>query len=80
MSLYRSPLYRSPQTHRGLIDRMPKATGHDLRHWLACLNEGPGLLRFSERVGWLRDIHGVPHRYAAAVVHEADLRRHAIQV
>ncbi|OAA24244.1 protein of unknown function (DUF4287) [Frankia sp. EI5c] len=72
--------YLSPQTHQSLIERIPKATGHDLGHWLARLNEGPGLLRFSERVGWLRDMHGLPHRFAAAVVQEADLRRHAIQV
>ncbi|MCK9900345.1 MULTISPECIES: DUF4287 domain-containing protein [Parafrankia] len=71
--------HRSPQTHRSLIERMPKATGHDLGHWLAQLNEGPGLLRSSERVGWLRDVHSLPHRYAAAVVHEAHLRRHALR-
>ncbi|MCK9931591.1 DUF4287 domain-containing protein [Frankia sp. Mgl5] len=72
--------YRSPQIHQGLIDRMPKATGHDVGHWLARLHDGPGLLRFSERVGWLRDAHSLPHQYAAAVVHEADLRRRAIRV
>lgn len=71
-------LNRSPQTHRSLIERLPKATGHDVSHWLARLNDGPGLLRFSERVGWLRDAHGLPHRFAAAVVHEADMRRRPI--
>jgi hypothetical protein len=73
-------LYRSPRTHQSLIERIPRATGHDVRHWLDCLNEGPGLLRFTERVNWMRDIHGLPHSYAAAVVHESDLRRRAIRV
>lgn len=71
-------LNRSLQTHQSLIERLPKVTGHDLGHWLACLNDGPGLLRFSERVGWLRDAHGLSHRFAAAVVYEADRRRRAI--
>jgi hypothetical protein len=69
----------SPQTHRSLIERLPQATGYDVGHWLARLDDGPGLLRFSERVGWLRDAHSLPHRYAAAVVHESDLRRRAIR-
>lgn len=73
-------LHRSPKIHQNLIERMPKATGHDVGHWLARLNDGPGLLRFSERVVWLRDAHSLPHCYAAAVVHEADLRRRALRV
>jgi hypothetical protein len=73
-------LNRSPRTHQSLIERIPRSTGHDVRHWLDRLNEGPALLRFSERVNWLRDIYGLPHPYAAAVVHEADLRRGAIRI
>jgi hypothetical protein len=73
-------LHRSPQTHQSLIERIPKATGYDVRHWLDRLDDGPGLLRFSERVNWLRDEHGLPHSYAAALVHESDLRRRAIRV
>ena len=73
-------LQRSPRTHQILIERIPQSTGHDVRHWLNCLEAGPGLLRFSERVNWLRDSHGLPHPYAAAVVHESDLRRRAIRV
>ncbi|AEH08282.1 MULTISPECIES: DUF4287 domain-containing protein [Protofrankia] len=70
---------RSEETHHSLIERIPRITGHDVGHWLGCLDRGPGLLRFSERVNWLRDEHGLPHCYAAAVVHEADLRRRAIR-
>jgi hypothetical protein len=70
---------RSAATHQSLIERIPKITGHEVRHWLDCLDAGPSLLRFSERVSWLRDEHGLPSSYAAAVVHEADLRRHAIR-
>ncbi|WP_235608746.1 DUF4287 domain-containing protein, partial [Frankia casuarinae] len=43
------------------------------------LDDGPGLLRFAERVNWLRAEHDLPHCYAAALVHEADLRRRAIR-
>ena len=47
---------------------------------LAGLSEcGPGLLRFEERVIWLRDEHSIPHGYATAIVHEQDLRRGALR-
>ena len=78
MSLHRS-LQPSPRTHQSLLERMPRVTGYDLAHWLNCLNEGPGLLRFSERVSWLRDMYSLPHCYAAAVVHEAARRRRALR-
>ena len=52
-------------------------TGRDLIHGLS-LSDGPGLLRFEERVGWLRDEHGIPHGYASAIVHEQELRRRAL--
>ena len=29
--------------------------------------------------GWLRDEHNIPHGYAAAIVHEQELRRRAIR-
>ncbi|MCK9923551.1 DUF4287 domain-containing protein [Frankia sp. AgPm24] len=84
MSLHRSPQVRSPQvrsaqTHQYLIERIPKVTGHEVNIWLGRLAEGPGLLRFSERVNWLRAEHNLPHSYASALVHEADLRRRAIR-
>jgi hypothetical protein len=72
-------LNRSPQTHQILIERIPKVTGHEVSTWLSRLAEGPGLLRFTERVNWLRTEHNLPHSYAAALVHEADLRRRAIR-
>jgi hypothetical protein len=55
-------------------------TGRTLQHWFSCLENGPALLRFEERVGWLRDNHGLPHGYATAIVHELDLRRGALRV
>ncbi|MCM3925445.1 DUF4287 domain-containing protein [Frankia sp. AiPs1] len=70
-------LNRSPQTHQSLIERIPQATGHGVNHWLSRLDDGPGLLRFTERVNWLRAEHNLPHSFAAALVHEADLRRRA---
>ncbi|WP_261571260.1 DUF4287 domain-containing protein [Frankia gtarii] len=72
-------LNRSPQTHQTLIERIPKVTGHGVNHWLSRLDDGPGLLRFAERVNWLRAEHDLPHSFAAALVHEADLRRRAIR-
>lgn len=68
-------LHHSAETHQSLIDRVPRVTGHELHHWLNCLDMGPSLLRFGERVNWLRDAHDLPHCYAVAIVHEADLRR-----
>jgi hypothetical protein len=44
---------------------------------MTCLNDGPALLRFEERVNWLADEHGLPHGYARAIVHEHDKRRAA---
>lgn len=68
---------QSESTHQSLLARIPTATGRDLRTWLGCLDDGPGLLRFDERVDWLRDEHGIPHGYARAIVHEHDKRRAA---
>jgi hypothetical protein len=67
----------SEDTHQSLLARIPEATGRDLSAWFGCLEAGPGLLRFDERVTWLRDEHDLPHGYARAIVHEHDLRRAA---
>jgi hypothetical protein len=72
-------LHHSPETHQQMLERIPTVTGQTLPHWLSCLSDGPGLLRFEERVGWLRDEHDLPHGFATAIVHEQDLRRRAIR-
>lgn len=71
--------HHSSETHRSLLDRIPDVTGRDIDAWLSCLDSGPTLLRFDERVAWLRDEHGLPQCYAQAIVHEHDLRRAAIR-
>ncbi|MHB8340735.1 MAG: DUF4287 domain-containing protein [Mycobacteriales bacterium] len=73
-------LHHSPETHQSLLARIPAVTGQHLPHWFACLDAGPALLRFEERVNWLRDEHGLPHGYAQAIVHEHDRRRHAARL
>jgi hypothetical protein len=70
-------LHHSEATHQQLIERVPVATGRELPEWFACLDDGPGLLRFEERVNWLRDEHGLAHGHATAIVHEFDKRRGA---
>jgi hypothetical protein len=70
-------LHHSEATHQQLIERVPVATGRGLPEWFACLDDGPGLLRFEERVNWLRDEHGLAHGHATAIVHEFDKRRGA---
>jgi hypothetical protein len=67
----------SEETHQSLLARIPEATGRGLPEWLASLEQGPALLRFEERVNWLRDEHNLPHGYARAIVHEHDKRRAA---
>lgn len=67
----------SEDTHQSLLARIPDATGRDLKTWLGCLDNGPSLPRFDERVSWLRDEHDLPHGYARAIVHEHDKRRAA---
>ena len=70
-------LHHSEATHQQLIERVPQATGRDLSDWFKALDDGPGLLRFDERVNWLRDEHGIAHGHASAIVHVHDLRRGA---
>jgi Domain of unknown function (DUF4287) len=72
--------HHSAETHQQLLDRITHVTGHDVSHWLRCLESGPTLLRFEERVDWLRREHELPHGYAAAVVHEQDKRRSSLRV
>jgi Domain of unknown function (DUF4287) len=70
-------LHHSEATHEQLIARVPQVTGRDLPEWFTALDDGPGLLRFDERVNWLRDEHSIPHGHATAIVHEFDKRRGA---
>jgi hypothetical protein len=70
-------LHHSEATHQQLIERVPQVTGRDLPQWFEELENGPGLLRFDERVNWLRDEHGLAQGHASAIVHEHDLRRGA---
>lgn len=70
-------LNHSEETHRNLLARIPTVTGRDLPEWFEALEAGPSLLRFDDRVRWLRDEHGLSHGHATAIVHERDLRRAA---
>ena len=69
----------NPDTHAHLLARIPAVTGQDLRHWLSCLDAGPGLLRPQERADWLASSYGLPAAYAGAIVHEHGLRRAALR-
>jgi len=68
---------QSEETHKSLLAKIPDATGRDLSSWLESLEHGPTLLRFEERVNWLKAEHDLPHGYARAIVHEYDKRRAA---
>lgn len=70
-------LNHSEATHQQLVDRVPAATGRDLPEWFQEIEAGPSLMRFEERVNWLRDEHGLAHGHASAIIHEYDLRRGA---
>lgn len=68
----------SEETHRNLLSRIPHCTGREVGDWLHALDEGPALLRFDEKVNWLRREHeGLSYGHAKAIVHEYDLRRAA---
>ena len=67
-----SHLHHSEETHQQLVDRLSSSTGTGLPEWFGRLEDGPSLLRFEERVNWLRDEHGLSHGFATAVVHEHD--------
>lgn len=67
----------SEQTHRNMIDRIPRATGRELSDWLRTVDDGPSLVRFEEKVSWLLGAHELSYGQAKAIIHEHDLRRAA---
>lgn len=68
-------LNHSMEIHNGVLERVPEITGKAIPQWFEMLDEGPALLRFEDRVRWLRGEHDMPLGYAQAIVHEHDLRR-----
>ena len=70
-------MHHSEETHRQLVERLPSVTGKDLREWFSALEDGPSLLRFDEKVNWLRDQFNIAHGHATAIVHEYDKMRAA---
>jgi hypothetical protein len=66
-------LHHSEETHQMLVARIPAATGRPLHEWFGHLENGPGCLRFDERVQWLREEYNLSHGHATAIVHEHDL-------
>jgi hypothetical protein len=68
-------LNHSIEIHNGVLERVGEITGRQIPQWFAMLDEGPALLRFEDRVSWLRGEHDMPLGYAQAIVHEHDLRR-----
>jgi Domain of unknown function (DUF4287) len=68
-------LNHSPEMHKNLIARIPGVTGRDLPEWFRSIESGPAFLRCEERAHWLADEHGLSNGYAAAIVHEYELRR-----
>jgi hypothetical protein len=67
----------SEETHRNLLSRIPKCTGREISDWLRAVDDGPGLLRFEDKVSWLRSEYDLAYGHAKAIVHEYDLRRAA---
>lgn len=70
-------LHHSEGTHQSLVEKIPAVTGRDMPTWIRTLEDGPSLVRFDERVSWLRDEHDLPASYARAIVHEYERRRAA---
>jgi hypothetical protein len=70
-------LHHSEETHQQLLAKVPEVTGREIPEWFRALEAGPSLLRFEERVNWLRDEHGIAHGHATAIVHEHNKRRAA---
>ena len=68
-------LHHSTETHQSLLERIPEVTGRQLPQWFEAIDNGPALLRFEERVSWLKTEHDLPHGYATALVHEHDKKR-----
>ncbi|MFD6337173.1 DUF4287 domain-containing protein [Streptomyces sp. NPDC060131] len=71
------PLVFSEETHRNMLSRIPHRTGREISDWLRTVEEGPALLRFEEKVSWLRSEHNLAYGHAKAIIHEYDLRRAA---
>ncbi|MEU7697856.1 DUF4287 domain-containing protein [Streptomyces sp. NPDC015492] len=71
-----SPTF-SEETHRNMLARIPGRTGREIADWMRTVEEGPSLLRFEERVSWLRGAHELAYGHAKAILHEYDLRRAA---
>lgn len=70
-------LHHSADTHQSLLVRIPQVTGRSLTEWLQCMENGPGLVRFEDRVTWLQTEYDLPHGHAVAIVQEHDRRRAA---
>jgi hypothetical protein len=70
-----SQLHHSEETHTELLARVPQHTGRAMSEWFETVENGPSLVRFDERVNWLRDEHDLPHGYATAIIHEHDKQR-----
>ena len=68
-------LMHTPDTHKGLLARIPVQTGRELSEWFSHVESGPAFLRSDERANWLADEHGICDRYAAAIVHEYEIQR-----
>ncbi|MFE9257063.1 DUF4287 domain-containing protein [Streptomyces sp. NPDC006879] len=64
-------------THRNMLARIPETTGREVSDWLRAVEEGPSLVRFEEKVSWLRGEHPLSYGQAKAIIHEFDLRRAA---
>ncbi|MGW7431925.1 DUF4287 domain-containing protein [Streptomyces sp. NPDC054861] len=67
----------SEETYRNLLARIPHCTGREVSDWLRAVEEGPSLVRFEEKVSWLRGEHDLAYSHAKAIIHEYDLRRAA---
>jgi hypothetical protein len=70
-------MHHSEETHQQLLERVPSATGKDLKEWFSALEAGPALSRFDDKVNWLRDEFAIAHGHASAIVHEHDKVRAA---
>ena len=68
-------LTHSPDMHKSLIARIPFQTGRELAEWFAHLESGPAFLRREMGAFDLAHQHGICDRYAAAIVHEYEIRR-----
>ncbi|MHB9861233.1 DUF4287 domain-containing protein [Streptomyces sp. YIM S03343] len=67
----------SEETHRNLLARIPQCTGRAIADWLRTVEDGPALVRFEEKVSWLRHEHNLAYGHAKALIHEYDMRRAA---